>query len=263
MNSMLRPFAVAAVLFAATQTARAQAPGEMSGDPGYATAPGYAAAAPGETPVMAPPTPAVFVNPGDAPINVMADRFAVGLSVGALSLAPKDSPDQKTQFNVGELSLRFRLTPHLELEGEIGGGREQKQDGSQGNLEARTGLLAARIRLAPAQHWNWWLMGGIGSLQTAQHGATDQQFKDSERPLGALGIGLERRFVNFAIHAELRAVGVGQSQQQNPPQPAQPVMTTVPTKGTMPPPPPPPQTTQAPDPHVSGGMLTIGASYYF
>ena len=94
---MVRVLALATVLVAFTATARAQAPGEV--------APAAPAAA-----------PQVSCSGGSGPIDVMANRWAVGLSVGSLSTAPKDTPDDKTQFGIGELALRFRATPHLELE---------------------------------------------------------------------------------------------------------------------------------------------------
>jgi hypothetical protein len=237
MGTMLRTAAVVALLLAATSIARAQAPGEM------------------EPSAAPPPPPPGFVCAGAAPIDVMANRWAVGLGLGSLSLAPKDSPDAKTDYAIGELSIRFRATYHLELEAAFGGGRQQQKDGSQGNLEAHTGVLAARWRFAPSQHWNWWLMGGVGGVQVAPHGSTDQQFKDTERPMGEFGIGLERRFQQFALHVELRAVGVGprNDNSQTAPQPVKQTMTTNP-------PAPPAMTT---DDHLQGGQLTIGASYYF
>src|SRR5204863_131225 len=64
--------------------------------------------------------------------SVMANRWAIGLSVGSMSLAPKGSPDDKTDFGVGELALRFRATPHLELELTAGGGRERTADNQDG-----------------------------------------------------------------------------------------------------------------------------------
>lgn len=232
---MVRVLALATVLVAFTATARAQAPGEV--------APAAPAAA-----------PQVSCSGGSGPIDVMANRWAVGLSVGSLSVAPKDTPDNKTQFGIGELSLRFRATPHLEIEAAFGGGREQLSDGSQGQAEVHTGLIALRYRFSPEHEWNWWVMGGVGGFSVAPHGSTDQQFQDAQRPMGTFGFGIERRFSHFALQAELRAVGVGQNKDQPK---TQPVMGTAQTT-TMP---PPPASTAAQN--LSGGALTIGASYYF
>jgi hypothetical protein len=233
MPVMRRLLAVTGCLVAASTAAHAQAPGDV----------------PVSAPGMAPPPPPGFVSAGAAPVDVMANRWAVGVSVGSLTLAPQNYPDDKTRFGIGELSIRFRATPHLELEGAFGGGREELQNGMQGDLELRTGALAARYRFSPAEHWNWWLMGGIGAVSIAQHGATDQAFQDVQRPMAALGLGLERRWQQFALHVELRGLGVGPHDNAGQPKPQAPVMPGVlgPTS----------------DPHLSGGMLTLGASYYF
>ena len=235
---MLRAATVAILVVAATAaTARAQAPGEMPAEAG----PGMYA------PVAAAPRPE----------SVMDNRWAVGLSVGQLTLAPKDTPDDKTQFGVGELSLRVRATPHLELELAVGGGQQQLSDGTQGDLEAHVAALGLRYRFAIEQHWNWWLMGGLGGVSVVQHGATDQQVQDANRPLGELGIGVEHRWHYFAIQAELRAVSVGPMKDQT-----QPVMGTASPPSTTTTTPQPPVMSTTAD-HLSGGQLTIGASYYF
>ena len=216
------------------------------------------AQAPGEVEPVAPapaPAPVVYCG-GDVHESVMANRWAVGLSVGSLGLAPKDQPNDKTQFGVGELSVRFRATLHLELELAVGGGRQQLQNGQQGDLQVNTGMLDLRYRFAPESKWNWWLMAGLGSLSVTQHDSTQDQQKAAEKPLGALGIGIERRFHHFAIDAELRAIGTGEKHQDPQAQPATGAAMMTTTQ------PPPPAMTQ-PAQKLSGGVFTIGASYYF
>jgi hypothetical protein len=235
---------LALVLVAATATAHAQAPGDWAQE-GPVAPPGMAAPV-----AVAVPAPEVAV---------MANRWAVGMSVGSLSIAPKDQPDNKTDFGVGELSLRFRATYHLELEVALGGGREQLKDGTQGSRETNTGLLGLRYRFCADRHWNWWLGGGIGSISVTQTGATDQEKHDAERPMGALSIGIEHRWQQFALHAELRGFGVGQPQNQAPQVKAVPV--SMPGNTTTQP--PPPTMTSPTDQQQSGAMFTIGASYYF
>lgn len=244
---MLFRFVAAGFLVAGSAaTAFAQAPGDYYGpssQPATYSQPDPALAPPSMVPVQA-------AAPAAAPIPVMANRWAIGIAGGHMALAPKDTPDAKTEFGVGELSLRFRATPHLEIEGAFGGGREHNQDGSDGGLDVRTGMLALRYRFSPYQHWNWWLMGGLGGIQVAPHGAPDQVFQDSERPMGQLGVGLEHRWQQFAVHAELRAVHVGQRDNQDTPTAAPSKMTTT-------------QPVPMPDQDIGGGQLTIGASYYF
>ncbi|HSN27357.1 MAG TPA: hypothetical protein VLT45_13780 [Kofleriaceae bacterium] len=218
------------------------------------------AQAPGETPIAPPPAPEAGPGPAIvAPeVPVMENRWAVGMSVGSLSVAPKDSPDNKTEFAIGELSIRFRATYHLELELALAGGQQKQQDGTQGNLDVNTGMLGLRYRFAADHHWNWWLGAGIGSISVTPTGATDQERQDAQRPMGSLAIGLEHRWSQFALHAELRGFGVGQRQDQPPPQ-TMPVAS--PNGTTMPQSYPPPTPASSPD--LSGGMLTLGASYYF
>jgi len=231
---LLRVLVVASLLSAAT--AHAQAPGEMAPQPigpgGYAPV-GPCACAPHE--------------------SVMANRWAVGLSVGSLGLAPKDQPDAQTQFGIGELSLRYRATLHLEVELALGGGREQLADGSQGDHQVNAAALGLRYRFRPEQAWNWWLMGALGGVSVTAVGATDQERKDAQRPMTELGVGIERRFRRFALHAELRAIGVAED-----PNGAAPVKVAPSAPNMMVPPPGP-----APSTAQSGGQLTIGASYYF
>lgn len=232
-------------------TAYAQAPGQ---DTGQMVGEGYGA------PGMAAPVQTDGGCGGGAGWhrNVMADRWAVGLSVGTLGLGPKNAPSgDQSQFQFGQLSLRFRASLHLELEAAFGGGREDLGHGMQGDSEVQTGALGLRYRFAPNADWNWWLMGAIGSISVASHEATDQDRKDAERPLGELGIGIERRFHKFALQAELRAIGVGQAQNTD-----APVAATVGPNGGNGGAPMPPAATSSID-NYSGGSLTIGASYYF
>jgi hypothetical protein len=208
------------------------------------------AQAPGETPPEAPPPaePCAYTQA----IPVMANRWAVGLSVGSLTVAPKSAPDDKTEFGIGQLSLRYRATYHLELELAVGGGRQQLSDGTQGDLDVSTALLGVRYRFAADRRWNWWLGAAIGGISVTRFGASDQEKHDAERPMGAVAIGLERRWRQFALQAELHGFGVGERQPQD--------VKAMPVANTMQPPPP---TMTTPDDRQSGGMLTIGASYYF
>jgi len=220
------------------------------------------AQAPGEAvpPPIAPAADSPCATPcggcSRAAESVMENRWAVGLSLGSMSLAPDGQSDNKTGFGIGELALRFRATPHLELELSAGGGREQLANNQQGDLEVNTAALALRYRFRPEAAWNWFVMGGLGGASVVSHDATKQERNDATQPLGMLGIGLERRFHHFALQAEARAIGVGDKTRNSDamaaPPPAQPG-----AMGTTPPPPVTPSQKQ------SGGALTIGLSYYF
>ncbi|HEU4726794.1 MAG TPA: outer membrane beta-barrel protein [Kofleriaceae bacterium] len=230
-----------APLFAAT-AAHAQAPGELA----PVAAPEGACGAPcGCGPVQV----------GEVRESVMDNRWAIGLSVGSMSLAPDGQPDDKTSFTIGELALRFRATPHLELELSAGGGREQLDNNEQGDLEVNTVALAARYRFNPEGRWNWFLMGGLGGASVTFHDATQKEREDATHPLGMLGVGIERRFHHFALQAEARVVGIGDKHHDAamdaPVQEA--AMSTVVT----------PPTTTSPADRLGGGSITLGASYYF
>lgn len=187
--------------------------------------------------------------------SVMANRWAIGLSVGQMSLAPEDQPDDETAFGIGALALRFRATPHLELELAVGGGREQLADDQQGDLEVNTATLAARYRFRPEAAWNWFVMGGLGGASITRHDATKQERDDATRPLGTLGVGIERRFRHFALQAEARAVGIGEKDRSDDKMieaPVPPSGAKAPTSAPLP-----------PSEKRSGGALSIGLSYYF
>ena len=257
----LRILAASLAPLLAASIAHAQAPGEVITQP-VVVAPVVAqpvvvapvvaqpvVAAPGIVPVAAP-------EGGCAPAraSVMANRWAIGLSVGSMSLAPKGSPDDKTDFGVGELALRFRATPHLELELTAGGGRERTADNQDGDLAVTTVALAARYRFRPEAAWNWFVMGGLGAASVTRHDATDQERHDATQPLGTLGIGLERRFQHLAIQAELRAIGLGKATHPQ----ADPPMAQAADASAM------PVTTTTSDPiERTGGLFSIGLSYYF
>jgi len=230
---------VATFLLGSAATAFAQTPGYYEGD---------ASGAPG----MVAPQPIVVVAP---PVrNVMADRWAVGLSIGGFSVSPDVAPDQQSKFDVGELALRFRATPHLELELAVGGGNERLGDGTQGDTQVSMAALALRYRFAIESDWNWWIMGGIGQAVIDPQNIDSTQMDADTRPLGELGIGLEHRWDHFALQAELKAVGMGE-RKGGYDQPVAVDVSGAPAGGTG--------TTSTTRDTLSGGSLTIGASYYF
>jgi opacity protein-like surface antigen len=213
------------------------------------------AQAPGEVQPVAPAAAPVVENPcGGCFVPVMANRWAVGLSIGSMSLAPRDTPDDQTHFAIGELAVRFRATPHLELELSVGGGREQTDNGMDGTHEVSTATLGLRYRFMAEHRWNWYLMAGLGGTAVTLRDATDQEKKDANRGQVSFGAGLERRFDHFALQAELRFVS--QFADDN-------SASTTPVVGTVMPVGDPPPSTATPSTTYRGGQLTIGASYYF
>jgi len=228
--------------------------------PLFATATAYAQA-PGEVaPEAAPPT---TVDPcsGAPHQSVMANRWAVGINLGAFSVAPKDATDdQTTDFRTSELSIRYRVGLHLELELLLNGGRQVLKDNTDGQLAMGGGTFGLRYRFAAERPWNWWLMGGLGATVIERKDSTREERDAATRPHMALGIGLERRFRRFALQAELRALAIGPRKDSNnvdtaPPMPLNP-------DGSPGMPLPPPTSTTNPQDELSGGTFTIGASFY-
>jgi opacity protein-like surface antigen len=232
----------------ASATAFAQAPGEVG---------------PEEPPAPPSASPVVTQNPcgGGGHIAVMQRRFAVGVNVGGMNLTANDDVSQtETKFRTAELSIRYRATRHLELELLLSGGRQVLEDGTDGQLAMGGGTLAARYRFRPGHAWNWWLMGGLGATVIERHDSTDDQRSTAQRGHFAYGIGLERRFDRFAIHAELRGLALGPREdqvmtQQVPPPSADP--------GRGAPLPPLQNSDLRTAGDLSGGQFTIGASLYF
>lgn len=197
------------------------------------------AQAPGEVPVQAPPEMVLQPAP-----SVMDNRWAIGFSFGSMSLVPEHS-DADTAFGIGELAVRFRATPHLELALSAGGGRDH-HDGMEGDLEVTQVAFAARYRFMPEAAWNWYAMAGIGAAAVTWRDASDEERDDATHPMIQLGLGLERRFEHFALQAEARIVGIGSREKDD----AMPANVDDPT-------------TLDPRQRLSGGALTVGASYYF
>jgi hypothetical protein len=247
----LASFASSLALPLFTPLAHAQAPGEV---------PPQVIVAPVVTPVMLVPPPAAAPAPiapppaivcGTPRDSVMANRWAIGFSVGSMGLAPEGAPDDNTQFAVGELALRFRATPRFELEFSVGGGRERVGD-EEGDLEVGTAAIAARFRFRPEAAWNWFVMAGLGGAAVTRFDATDEEREAAMKPLGMLGIGIERRFRHFALQAEARAIGIGDEKRDE----DMPRSDTVGDMKLV-------RTPIATEENSAGGSLTLGMSYYF
>jgi opacity protein-like surface antigen len=223
-------------LVGSSSIALAQVPGDYNGDEGYG--------APG---MMQPQQPVLVVAAPFPGIDVMQNRWAIGVSAGSISTTPRGG-DYSTAYDVGELSLRFRATPHFELELAISGGEDDQQTGQQ----ISTVALNARYRFAAYSHWNWWLMGGLGAMTMANDGASKDELDANQRPMVQLGIGLEHRWSQFALQAELRVGSVGPKKNGDQP------MTFTAADGTI-----VTEPTSSSDDAYTAGAFTIGAGYYF
>jgi opacity protein-like surface antigen len=201
------------------------------------------AQAPGEVAPIAPtPVPVVVASPGP---DVMAHRFGIGINLGTMSVSPHDAATP-TDFRTSELALRFRATPHLELELLLSGGRQVLEDSTDGDLAMGGGTLAARYRFRPGHRWDWWLSAGLGATVIERHISTEQQRADATRGHFAFGVGLERRWQHLALHAELRMMAIGARDDAD--------VMTLPIREI-------PDVRTAEE--LTGGVFNVGASFYF
>ena len=206
-------------------------------------------------PVVAPPPQQL-----PPPPPPREQRWSVSLGLGELTLAPHNSPDDKAEFGLGMLAVRWRPFRHLELELAFGGGNEKAKDGMDSGRDVSEALLGLRWRFNPHKKWNLWVMGGIGTITVAPSGATQEERNALHQSTLQFGGGLERKWHHFAIAAELRAVGVAPIDGTGGDKP--PVMGTVSSTGAQ----QPPNTTTTTPARVdgwSGGQLLISGNYYF
>jgi hypothetical protein len=108
--------------------------------------------------------------------------------------------------------------------------------------------LGLRFNFRPARRWNWYVMAGFGSTLIAPHDTPDELRDDLRRPHAVFGVGLERRWRQFALQAELRGIAVEETEEAM----------TLPADGR--------EWTTDPsmsNQKLSGGQFTLGASYYF
>lgn len=214
---------IAALVTISAGAAHAQAPGQVYDSP-PAYGPYYA-----QPPAAPPPAPQL---PG---------RWSLGLNLQGASFTPNNVDGaESADFDGASVALRFRLRRHVSLELSLGGGR-QTIDGMDGELAMGAGTLAARYHFNPESPWNFWVLLGLGATTIARHDATDAEIDAAQRPHVAIGAGLEYRFGSFAIQAEARALGLGQTADEKMLQ-EQGVYTGE---------------------GISGGTLTLGASFYF
>jgi opacity protein-like surface antigen len=171
-------------------------------------------------------------------------RWSIGLNMHSSEFTAEDS-GESAQFDGGGLAIRYRPWRKVDLELSLGGGRQTVEgyDGERmdGELAMATGTLAARYHFNQEQHWNFWLLFGVGATTIARHDASDEEIDAAQRPHVALGAGLEYRFTNFALQLEARVLGLGQTEDEKMLQ-EQGVYTSE---------------------GISGGSISLGASYYF
>ena len=195
--------------------------------------------------------PVAYGPPGEAaPAVIVAaapelPRWSVGLDLSSISLADKNTPDQKTEWGGGGLQIGFRLFPHWELGLDLTGATEKRADGGDGR-RLMLPMLTAKWHPAPYARWDFYVLGGVGGAAIYDASVKDPR---SDRASAALGVGIERRFGHLGVAAELRAIGVSPVNADAQPQ-AMPLVSTT----TMPTP---------ADNGYGGGSFSVGVAYEF
>jgi len=184
------------------------------------------AQAPGQVPPMQPP-------PAE---SVMSRRWSVSLSIGSLGLRPEREGADSVTFGMVELAGKFRIRPFVDLGLSFHGGGAGKGDLSTAGL-----YIDGRYRFLAERPWNVWALLSLGVSSVAAKDQSD----DAKQGRGSvrIGFGVERRFRAWAIHAELRLVGIGENKDFAP--------TEISPNDEM---------AKA---KLNGGSLTVGGSFYF
>lgn len=211
----------------------------------YATA--DAQYGPGACDCAVAPAPVVMV---EAPPSL--PTWGIGLRMTSLTLAPESNPDAETEYSGGGLQVRYRLAPRWQLELALDHVTERLEDGEMGTRQLQSATLAAQYHFRPYNRWDWYALVGIGGTGNGDPEISDEEREASQMGHVHLGVGLERRFRHLAIGAELRAVGIAPREEENvlEPDPVRPTGMTVPTQ-------------EINAEGISGGQLSIAATYYF
>jgi hypothetical protein len=204
----------------------------------------------------APPGMCDCGGPSATPVVVAVlpalPRWSIGLRMSGTTTIDKDTND-KTDWSGGGFDAYYRIAPRWELGLEGDAARQQLPDGGgPGDQKLSMGLVMARFHPWPHAVWDLYGVAGLGAASLSTVDAADPNPK-ADRGVGALGVGVTRRFGHLAISAELRSIGISPVRQQPAAQPEAAVMTTT----TMSPAP------AAGDSGFNGGSFSLAASYEF
>lgn len=168
-------------------------------------------------------------------------RHRIGVSARAVSLGLDDGTT-KSEYGGGGLAVSYRLSRRWELALALDALDASGAPKGARSPDLHSTTLSARFHLTPYRRWDWYAIAGIGGLHEVPLEGQDHDDVASRARVD-LGVGLARRFPRWSIAAELHAVGVGPVEQQ---------MTAE--KATTP---------MATDEGVSGGQLTVAATFFF
>jgi hypothetical protein len=170
-------------------------------------------------------------------------KLSVGVRVTSLGLRDESAPDaEPASYGGGGLHVRYRFTARWELELALEGLREHREDGMESVAGYDAGAIAVRYHLTPRSRWDWFALVGVGGMTPTYDG---EPLEGGELGTFQLGGGVERRFGRVGVAAELRAVGAAPAEHDAGPPARMPVEADPDRRG------------------LSGGQLSVAASYHF
>ncbi len=183
------------------------------------------------------------VAPAPAPQPVeLAHRWSVAARGVSLTLGDPSNDTSKTTYGGGGLSVGYRLNARWELLASF-----DALDAPEGP-DLHAAALTARFHFHPLHRWDWYALAGLGAVHEVPLEEGDQMSVDGPtRGQVHAGVGLARRFPRWSLAAELHAVGVG---------PEKPSDTTSVMREA-------PGSAMSTGDKLSGGELTVAASFYF
>lgn len=196
-----------------------------------------------EPPLAAPQVVAPVVAPVPPPKPAdLARRWGVSARMVSMSLG---SETAKTEYGGGGLAASYRINRRWEVALAI-----DALDAPEGpDLHVTT--VSARFHLTPHRRWDWYIVAGLGMIHEAPpEGESHENADKTARGRFHAGVGLARRWRKWSLAAELHSVGVGPVEKSDEAEP----MTT---ERTVPP------TAMSTDESLSGGELTVAATFFF
>jgi hypothetical protein len=170
---------------------------------------------PGACECTAPAYPAYPVVAPAAASWDDAHRFGIGLRLSSMGLSPDSNPDAETQFAGGGLTFRYRASARWELELTAEHFQQQLDNGERGTAELDSGTFSLLFHMAPSRRWDWYLLAGIGGTEDGRPDVSDAQREATSQVHVHLGVGIERRFGQLGIAAEIRAIGMAHPEEED------------------------------------------------
>jgi opacity protein-like surface antigen len=171
---------------------------------GILTTASIAAAQPGN---YAEPPPGQ--EPTVAPVH-RVQKWGIGLRLTSMDVRSADNEDNEISLAGAGIHVRYLLASHWRAELTLEGVENDNEDELGYTRSSGMATLGMHYIFNPYDAWNVYGLAGIGrtSTEIIYQGNASETVEKFEESHFHLGIGLERRFENLSLGAELRAVGL-------------------------------------------------------